>query len=242
MTYNTRHSPATQIVYAGVPEDMRSYSSVHANDAIGTGHARSEINSDQAWSAGTNEAGEWLQMDLGEVKTVVGTVIQPRSTNYQYVTSYTVSTSEDGNTWKEVSGDYDGHGSELNENIFSDGSSVQARYVRMIVQTWTSHISMRADVLVAENLGTRGCMLLSLMHFILYRASHFVHFRMTYIIVTRQILMRKSRTPECLKTCAVTAACTPVTRSDLDTPVRSSTPIRPGRRGLTQRGSGCRWT
>merc|ERR1719371_72581 len=91
-------------------------------------------------------------MDLGEEKTIVGTVIQPRDTNYQYVTEYTVATSSDGNTWTDAPGTYDGHGSELNEHLFSDGSSVQARYVRMIVQTWTSHISMRADVLVAENL------------------------------------------------------------------------------------------
>merc|ERR1711924_259572 len=123
--------------YAGMPETSRTYSSVHANDAIGTRHARSVIDSAQAWSAGTNAAGQWLQIDLGENKIVVGTVIQPRSVNYQYVTSYTVSTSTDGVNFVAAPGTYDGHGSELNEHLFSDGSSVRARYVRMIVVTWS---------------------------------------------------------------------------------------------------------
>jgi len=139
-----------KIVYAGVAEDKRTYSSVWNNDAIGTGHARSMIDSEQAWSAKTNQAGEWMQLDLGEEKTVIGTVIQPRDTNYQYVTEYTVSTSVDGNTWTEVGGSYDGHGSELKENIFSGGAIVRARYVRFIVKTWSTHISLRGDVLVPE--------------------------------------------------------------------------------------------
>ena len=111
------------------------------------------INSAQAWSAKTNQAGEWIQLDLGETKTVVGTVIQPRGEDYQYVTEYTVSTSLDGNSWTDVSGTYNGHGTDLKENVFSGGSSVRARYVRLIVKTWSGHISLRADVLLAPGVG-----------------------------------------------------------------------------------------
>ena len=133
-----------------MPEDKRSYSSVWNNEAVGTGHARSVINSPQAWSAKTNQAGEWIQMDLGAEKTVVGTVIQPRGENFQYVSEYTVSTSLDGESWTDAPGVYNGHATDLKENIFSDGSSVRARYVRMIVNTWYSHISLRADVLIVD--------------------------------------------------------------------------------------------
>merc|ERR1711939_192475 len=140
-----------KVYYAGVPEDKRTYSSVWDNNAIGTGHARSMIDSEQAWSAKTNQAGEWMQLDLGEAKTVVGTVIQPRGENYQYVTEYTVSTSLDGNSWTDVAGSYDGHATDLKENIFSDGASVRARYVRLIVQSWSGHASLRADVLLVAS-------------------------------------------------------------------------------------------
>ena len=134
-----------------MPEDKRSYSSVWSDEAVGTGHARSVINSPQAWSAKTNQAGEWIQLDLGAEKTVVGTVIQPRGEDYQYVTSYTVSYSLDGNSWSEAPGTYDGHGTDIKEHIFSGGKSVRARYVRVIVKTWSGHISLRADVLIAED-------------------------------------------------------------------------------------------
>ena len=144
------------IARAGVAEDMRSYSSVWSNEAVGTGHARSTIDSPQAWSAKTNQAGEWIQLDLGETKTVVGTVIQPRGEDYQYVTAYTVATSLDGSSWIEVAGTYDGHGSELKEHIFSGGAVVRARYVRIIVKTWSGHISLRADVLLGEGYGKRA--------------------------------------------------------------------------------------
>ena len=132
---------------------MRSYSSVWNNEAPGTGHARSVIDSEQGWSALNNQAGEWIQLDLGEAKTVVGTVIQPRGENYQYVTEYTVSTSLDGNSWTDVAGSYDGHATDLKENLFSDGASVRARYVRLIVVSWSDHISLRADVLIADGTG-----------------------------------------------------------------------------------------
>merc|ERR1711939_1099883 len=109
------------------------------------------IDSPQGWSAKTNAAGQWLTMDLGREWLVAGTVIQPRADAGQYVTKYTVATSVDGNTWNDIPGEYDGHGSDTFENHFSDGSLVKARYVRIIVKTWKSHISLRADVIVAAS-------------------------------------------------------------------------------------------
>ena len=44
-------SGTSKLTRAGVPEDKRTYSSVYNNDKIGTGHARSVINSAQGWSA-----------------------------------------------------------------------------------------------------------------------------------------------------------------------------------------------
>ena len=52
LTNHPRHftSPhADKIVRAGVPELKRTYSSVHGNEKIGTGLARSTISSPQVW-------------------------------------------------------------------------------------------------------------------------------------------------------------------------------------------------
>ena len=145
----TPGSGTAKFTRAGVPENQRTYSSIYNNDKIGTGHARSTIDSAQGWSAKTNKAGEWIQLDLGEPRLVGGTVIQPRGKNYQYVTEYTASTSLDGKTWKAVPGVYEGHATELKETRFSNGAVVPARYVRLIVKSWKGHVSLRADVLVA---------------------------------------------------------------------------------------------
>ena len=141
-----------KIIRAKVPENKRTYSSVWNEDAIGTGHARSVIDSAQAWSAKTNKAGEWIQLDLGQERMVAGTVIQARRApyNFQHVTEYTVSTSLDGKSWTAVPGTYDGDGTETKEHKFSNGALVRARYVRMIVSKWSRHISLRADVLISE--------------------------------------------------------------------------------------------
>merc|ERR1719230_701734 len=89
-----------KVIRAGVPENKRSYSSVYNNEKPGTGHGRSTLNSPQAWSARHNQAGQWIQFDLGKPWMVAGTVIQPRNGHSQYVTEYTVSTSMDGKNWK----------------------------------------------------------------------------------------------------------------------------------------------
>ena len=137
---------------AGVPENKRTYSSVYNDDKIGTGHARSAINSPQGWTAKTSKAGEWIQMDLGRARWVVGTRIQPRAypSLGQYVSEYTVSTSLDGKRWASVTGVYHGNASEHTESLFK-GSVVRARYVRMIVQKWHGRVSLRADVLVFDD-------------------------------------------------------------------------------------------
>merc|ERR1712032_17375 len=139
---------------AGVPENMRIYSSVHHGEKPGTGHARSTLNSPQAWSAGRLAVGEYMQMDLGQVKTVGGIAIQPRKGNSQYVKTYTVSTSLDGKTFAVAPGVYNGHAQNLQMNVFSDGHRPRARYVRVYPQTWNSFMSMRADVLLLDDTTT----------------------------------------------------------------------------------------
>ena len=52
-----------------------------------------------AWSAGINDAKQWLQVDLGQSAMVTGIKTQGREDADQWVTSYTVSYSNDGTTF-----------------------------------------------------------------------------------------------------------------------------------------------
>lgn len=52
-----------------------------------------------AWSAGANDGKQWLQVDLGQSTKVTGIKTQGRQDADQWVTSYTVSYSNDGTTF-----------------------------------------------------------------------------------------------------------------------------------------------
>merc|ERR1739848_947052 len=84
------------------PETDRSYSTVWGNDAIGTGHARSMLGSDQAWTAGWNAegnyAGEWMEIDLGSAQFVGGVAVQGRRGNGQWVPSFTIEYYDEDTT------------------------------------------------------------------------------------------------------------------------------------------------
>lgn len=142
------------------PETARQYSSRFGDDAVGSGHARSTVDSSQAWSAKRNQAGEWLQIDLGTKQEVVGTVIQGRADYDQWVSKYQVEYSIDGSMWWAVR---DNNSSICHFKGTSDRSSkvrnffpspVFAQYIRFVVQDWFKHISMRAGVLVLQDVET----------------------------------------------------------------------------------------
>merc|ERR1719199_1942989 len=71
-------------------ESTRYYSSIWDNNAKGTGHAASALDSSQGWSAEGNAANSWMQLDLGSDKTVNGIVVQKRTAHSQWVKSVTV--------------------------------------------------------------------------------------------------------------------------------------------------------
>ena len=80
-------------------ENTRTYSSIWNNDAIGTGHARSMLNSVQGWSAGKNSIGEWTQINLGSNKSVNGIKILKRTSYTQYIKTFYIKYSTDNVVW-----------------------------------------------------------------------------------------------------------------------------------------------
>ncbi len=131
-------------------ESARSYSSVWDNNAVGTGHARSMLDSAQAWSALTSTVGQYMTISLGSVQTVTGVVTQGRPQGNQFVTSYKVQTSPDCSVYSDVDGGqvFSGNVEMYSkvQNFFR--TAVQASCVRLLPQSWVIHMSMRAGVIV----------------------------------------------------------------------------------------------
>ena len=100
--------------------------------------------------AGKKEAGEWLQFDFGEIRQVVGAVVQPRKgKSGYYVKSYQVERSVNGKDWFEVPGEYFGSKTAAKTSYFP--APVSAQYVRLVVNDWNGYIAMRADVLLCRH-------------------------------------------------------------------------------------------
>eukprot|EP00931_Biecheleriopsis_adriatica_P094337 TRINITY_DN679_c0_g1_i6.p1 TRINITY_DN679_c0_g1~~TRINITY_DN679_c0_g1_i6.p1 ORF type:complete len:3274 (-),score=593.17 TRINITY_DN679_c0_g1_i6:142-9879(-) len=129
------------------PEHTRTYSSVWDDEEPGRHHARSSLQSRSAWVSGIERVGEWMQIDLGSVKHVKGTVTKGRADWNQWVTKYTVQHSRDGVAWVNVDGTIEGSTDRNTEVVTTFPGPVQARFVRFTVQAWKSHISMRAAVI-----------------------------------------------------------------------------------------------
>jgi len=126
-------------------------SSVWSNEAIGHKHGKGRLDSNQGWSARHNKAGQWWQMDLGNVQQVAGVVTQGRTSHNQYVKTYKVQTSQNSASWSHVD-----NGKIFTANVAANdvkevnkfAHPVSARFVRIVVQSWNRHISMRAAALV----------------------------------------------------------------------------------------------
>ena len=144
----------TNIILKDTPETSRSASSVFSDEPIGTGHGRGRLDSVQAWSAKNNVIGEWYQIDNGRVAIISGISIHTRKDsphNTQRVESFKVKSKGVSGTWEDVDGGkiYTGNTSGTQVNVFFD-TPVEARFIRIYPQTWTSHMSLRADIYVGQ--------------------------------------------------------------------------------------------
>ncbi|XP_028610716.1 lactadherin isoform X2 [Grammomys surdaster] len=107
-----------------------------------------------AWTAQSNSAKEWLQVDLGTQKQVTGIITQGARDfgHIQYVASYKVAHSDDGVQWtvykeqgtsKVFQGNLDNNSHK--KNIFE--KPFMARYVRILPVSWHNRITLRLELL-----------------------------------------------------------------------------------------------
>ena len=137
------------------PDTSRSASSVHDDNAMGTGHGQGRLDSAQAWSAKNNQVGEWYQINNDKVAIISGIKIQKRAPNYasQYVGTFKVKAKGVAGTWEDVdngaiyTGNTSGGGDKV--DVFFE-TPVEARYIRIYPQTWGTHMSLRAGIYVGK--------------------------------------------------------------------------------------------
>jgi len=130
-------------------EFMRNYSSIWGGDPLGSNHARSMLDSDQAWS-GKNSPGQWLEMKLPGVKRLWGTVVQGRNDLPQWITKYQVMHTEDGHKWTTENETFVGGKDEATKVRNKFRRPVYAASVRLLVLDWKGRLSTRAGLVACE--------------------------------------------------------------------------------------------
>ena len=108
-----------------------------------------------SWSAKENVFGEWIEVAAVSLKYWKGIILQGgRSTGdySQYVTSYKVLYSLNGDTWKYAEegkiyeGNFD-HSTKI-QNDFAE--PIEAKAIRIYPVSWHEHISLRFDAIYLE--------------------------------------------------------------------------------------------
>eukprot|EP01083_Nonionella_stella_P296330 1006720_1 len=87
-------------IYSNQPQ--HSASSVYNNDKPKKGHNRGTIDSEQAWSAQHNNKQQWYQIDANITASIAGILIQGRKNQDQWIKTFKVSYSQDGQHWNEL--------------------------------------------------------------------------------------------------------------------------------------------
>ncbi|XP_078576481.1 lactadherin-like [Branchiostoma floridae x Branchiostoma japonicum] len=134
----------------GVADDSKiPDGSITASSALPSNppHA-GRLNSASYWAPSQNEVGEWLQVDLGAVARVTGSIIQGSSGSW--IKTYKLQYSMLGISWTTY-GFYgsdkifDGNTDDSNA-VENQLTQIYARYVRFVVQSWNVGVAMRIEL------------------------------------------------------------------------------------------------
>jgi len=105
-------------------------------DTIRSGHKTG------AWSAKSNDQGQWIQADLGKVSRVTGVLTQGRQDYNQWVRKYELLYSNDGVTFTKY-GSFQGNEDRNTKVGHVLKPAIAARFIRIHPVSWYGHISMR---------------------------------------------------------------------------------------------------
>ena len=138
--------------------DKHSASSRYNDDPIGIAHGRGRLNSIQAWSPANKNSDQWYQIDLSSEQRIIGIVTQGRTGGTQYIKTYKVKVSIDGNTWTDVDNGriFKGNNEKTEENPDFEvktkfNTPINSRYVRVYPVAYKGWPSMRIGVIIGES-------------------------------------------------------------------------------------------
>ncbi|CAB4043542.1 Hypothetical predicted protein [Paramuricea clavata] len=135
-----------------IPDDA-----VTASSTISSGYKPSyarltRVGSSCSWAPpAAGRIGSWLQVDLGKVTTVTGIATQGSCDSKEWVKSYSVSYSNEHNSWTpyEESGNvkvFQANTDASSIVTHSFKSPIRARYIRVLPQSWNSYPTMRLEL------------------------------------------------------------------------------------------------
>jgi hypothetical protein len=96
------------------------------------------------WCAGRNSRNQWVQWDFGGDKIVTRSLNMGRHNAHQWVKTYRILYKSSKHNWRWHPRTYHG-GNWRWCRVNTLSPPVLARWIRIYVQTWHRHISMRAD-------------------------------------------------------------------------------------------------
>ncbi|XP_062313084.1 coagulation factor V [Osmerus eperlanus] len=109
-----------------------------------------------AWQAKYNDAGQWLQIELAQVKKITGIVTQGAKAlgKEMFISSYSLEHSDDGIVWNQYTDDDEYLSKVFPGNTDNSGHvknyihpPIFSRFIRIKPQTWRSSITMRVELL-----------------------------------------------------------------------------------------------
>ena len=98
-----------------------------------------------SWCAGTNDANQWIMIDAYTPVQFKIIATQGRVGAKQWVKTYKISYSEDGNTWLPYAGGKVFNGNWDDATIKYTNVNIRARKVKIHPVTWNGHVSMRVE-------------------------------------------------------------------------------------------------
>ncbi|PNF36643.1 hypothetical protein B7P43_G19101, partial [Cryptotermes secundus] len=127
----------------------------------------SSESSDAVWKPADNNKDQYLQVDLGNLEPLYGTAVWGNPKEDEYVTSYMVLYSDNGQRYTYVTDEDNSpaifrgpadHKKKLAQQFFQP---IEARYIRWNPRTWHNAIAMKVDLLGCGELTTQGTTLTS---------------------------------------------------------------------------------
>jgi hypothetical protein len=101
----------------------------------------------RAWRPAENKIGEWMEIDLGESMQLQGIVVEGIPQSNEWVTNFNLECRETIDATLNTTLVNFSQVSPSRQDIFL-ATPVSARYVRVVVLAWNSHISMQLSLIV----------------------------------------------------------------------------------------------